>query len=83
MPGPIHVGDPISIEEAFSLHENLHGFNEDDGAEGIVYRVERKDEFDFMAKWVRPDKVDGKYLPEVSGGEAIWNWKPCLKINHN
>jgi hypothetical protein len=31
---------------------------------------------DFLAKWVRPDKVDGMYLPEISGKEPVWNWRP-------
>lgn len=47
--------------------------------EGAVWRVERKEQFEFMAKYVRPDKVDGKYLPEVSGKDAIWNWRPSDK----
>lgn len=36
-------------------------------------------EFDFMAKWVRPDKADGKYLPDVTGAISnvpVWNWRP-------
>lgn len=76
MPYPIHYGSPMSVEEAMGRHENTHGFHPDDGPEGIVYRVERRGEFDFMAKWVRPNKIDGKYLPEISGKEAIWNWRP-------
>ena len=32
--------------------------------------------FDFMCKWVRLDKVDGSYLPEVSGLYPVWNWRP-------
>jgi len=47
-----------------------------DQVEGAVWRVERKGQFDFMAKWVRPDKEDGKYLPEVSLRPPIWNWRP-------
>jgi hypothetical protein len=47
-----------------------------DEIEGVVYRVERKGKVDFLAKYVRPDKVDGSYLPEVSGREAVWNWRP-------
>ena len=47
-----------------------------DEPEGVVYRVERKGDVDFLAKWVRPDKVDGKYLPEMSGEPAVWNWRP-------
>lgn len=31
--------------------------------EGWIYRVERKGEYDFLAKWVRADYVAGKYLP--------------------
>jgi hypothetical protein len=72
----IHRSGPCSIPEALSkLGE--HGFHgAQDRVEGAVWRVERKGEFDFMAKYVRPDKVDGIYLPEVSGGEAVWNWRP-------
>jgi hypothetical protein len=75
-PKLLHVGGPISVEEAMKWHaEGNHGLFGDE-PEGIVYRVERKGEFDFMAKWVRPDKIDGKYLPEITGKEPIWNWKP-------
>lgn len=38
--------------------------------EGVVYRVEGRKGVDFLAKWVRPDKVDGKYLD----GGPVWNW---------
>jgi len=44
--------------------------------EGAVWRVERKGKFDFMAKYVNPDKLDGKYLEKVSGQPPIWNWRP-------
>lgn len=47
-----------------------------DGPEGIVYRVERGGVTDFLAKWVNPNKVDGKYLPEISGADERWNWPP-------
>jgi hypothetical protein len=47
-----------------------------DPVEGAVWRVERKGSYDFMAKYVRPDKIDGCYLPDISGKEAIWNWRP-------
>ncbi len=51
-----------------------------DPVEGCVWRVERnrlidkhsgkrKSVVDFLVKYVRPDKVDGCYLPEVSGKE--------------
>jgi RNA ligase len=68
-------GNPFSIESAQkALEIPLHG--ELDPVEGAVWRVERKGEFDFICKWVRLDKEDGKYLPEVSGAPAVWNWHP-------
>jgi hypothetical protein len=91
----IHRGGPLSIEEAMAKlnpggYWGFHGSLEP--VEGAVWRVERdkptgkKGEkervVDFLVKYVRPDKVDGKYLPEISGisGEArnepIWNWRP-------
>jgi len=47
-----------------------------DPVEGAVWRVERRGAVDFLAKFVRPEKLDGCYLPEVSGAAAIWNWRP-------
>ena len=44
--------------------------------EGAVWRVERAGRVVGMAKYVRGDKVDGSLLPENSGRDAIWNWKP-------
>ena len=37
---------------------------------------ERRRVVDFLVKYVRSEKVDGAYLPEVSGGEPVWNWRP-------
>lgn len=78
MPKLLHIGSPISVEEAMELHgEGDHGCDEPEGA---VWRVERNGHFDFMVKWVRPDKIDGKYLPDVSvsvsPGVPLWNWRP-------
>lgn len=74
-PKVLHIGGALPVEEAMKLH-GLGDHGALDEPEGAVWRVERKGEFDFMAKWVRPDKVDGKYLPEVSGAEPVWNWRP-------
>jgi len=41
-----------------------------------VYRVERKGKVEFLAKYVLPDKVDGRYFPEISGQPEVWNWQP-------
>lgn len=77
MPKLIHVGGAISVELAMDLHgPGLHGADE---PEGVVYRVERDGEVDFLAKWVRPDKVDGKWLPGLSVSitdRDVWNWRP-------
>lgn len=75
LPRLIHIGGPLSVEAAMNLHgRGDHGCL--DQPEGAVWRVERRGEFDFLAKWVRPDKVDGCYLPEVSGHPEFWNWRP-------
>ncbi len=42
--------------------------------EGVVYRLERKGKVGFLVRYVRPDKRDGIYLPELSGQAAVWNW---------
>lgn len=75
-PFPLNTGSPIPVGDAIELaqSENHHGAI--DQIEGVVYRVERHGKVDFLAKFVRPEKVDGIYLPEVSGGEPVWNWQP-------
>ncbi len=74
MPRLIHYGGPISVEEVKAkLEPSGHGAL--DPVEGAVWRVERRGEFDFMAKWVRPEKKDGCYFKEATGRD-IWNWRP-------
>lgn len=65
-----------SIEEALDLLGERGHFGAIDKAEGCVWRVEHNCEFNFIAKYVRPDKEDGKYLPEISGLPSVWNIKP-------
>lgn len=74
IPHVLHDGPPLSVEDACELlgEHGHHGAL--DPVEGAVWRVERKGEVDFLVKWVRPDKVDGCYLPELTGGEPVWNW---------
>jgi hypothetical protein len=80
MPLILHIGGAASVDDMMAkLHATGGGGHGADEYEGVVYRVERNGAFDFMAKWVRPDKIDGKYLPEVDGSvveEPIWNWRP-------
>ena len=51
-----------------------------DNVEGVIYRVERNSQVDFLTKFVRSDKEDGKYLPEQNGGVAIWNIDTSLYL---
>lgn len=74
-PRVIHIGLPMSIADMLTkLEPSGHGAL--DPVEGAVWRVERKGEVDFLGKYVRPDKVDGKYLENVSGQPTIYNWQP-------
>lgn len=72
-PQRLSDGPPVTLAQADDLL-GPQGHHQADRAEGVVYRVERKDEVDFLAKWVRPDKVDGKYLDLPEG--PVWNWRP-------
>lgn len=74
-PRTIYFGVAISIKEVIGMLEPS-GHGAVDPVEGAVWRVERKGVADFLGKWVRPDKIDGCYLPEVSGKEPVWNWRP-------
>ncbi len=74
LPVVIHDGSPYTIkevEEYFGKNGSGHGAI--DPVEGAVWRVERRGEVDFLAKWVRTDKEDGKYLPSVSFKGEVWN----------
>jgi hypothetical protein len=68
--------EPIPVEKALALlgERGLHGSLEP--VEGVVYRCEREDRVDFLGKWVRPDKEDGKYLANLRGCEEHWHWRP-------
>lgn len=66
VPNIIHVGGPFPIDAAMHVLNNTkprHGAIEP--IEGAVWRVERKGKVDFLCKYVRPEKVDGKYLEET------------------
>lgn len=70
----IHMGGPISVEEAMEQMGENGRSGAIEPVEGVVYRVERKGEFDFMAKFVKHDKQDGKYLADKVGlREDKWN----------
>ena len=45
----------------------------DEKPEGMVYRVERKGEVDFLAKWVRSDFEAGKYIINKEEKDLVYN----------
>lgn len=76
-PRLIHCGEAFSVEEMLKVLEPS-GHGAIDPVEGAVWRVERDGVVDFLGKYVRPDKEDGKYLNGVGGieREPIYNWRP-------
>lgn len=75
-PTTISTYGPVSADKAMELlgEHGHHGALEP--IEGAVWRVERKGRVDFLVKYVRPDKVDGKYLESQTKSEPVWNWQP-------
>lgn len=67
----------LPIEEALGRLGRFGYHGALDPIEGAVWRVEREGRVDFLAKFVRPDKIDGSYLPEISGRDPIWNFAPA------
>jgi hypothetical protein len=72
----LHEGSPLSVLHALELlHKTTCKHGTQGKPEGAVWRVERRGKVDFLAKYVRPDKVDGCYLPELTGKDPVWNWQ--------
>lgn len=73
----IHDGDTgMTIEQALAaLGEfGFHGAKEQ--VEGAVWRVETSGAFNFLAKYVRHDKQDGKYFSQGEDGGDIFMCDP-------
>jgi len=74
-PNLVSYGASISVENVMKrLRTSGHGAL--DPVEGAVWRLERKGVVDFLAKFVRPAKEDGIYLPSVTGLGEVWNLYP-------
>lgn len=72
-PCVLSIGEPLSIEEAVKrLDRRYHG--EMDEIEGAVWRVENNGVVDFLCKFVRHDKVDGKYLDKEVWNNGLDDW---------
>jgi len=63
----IHDGGAISVADALERAGDLGAHGALELIEGCVWRVERRGAFEFIAKFVRHDKIDGKYLPGLHG----------------
>lgn len=68
----LHEGGAFRVEDALTLLRGGGYRGAKEKVEGAVWRCEREGRVEFLAKYVRPEKIDGRYLPEVSGAEAIW-----------
>jgi len=76
IPNIVSFGPPCSIGKGMKhLEEGGGGHGAVDPVEGLIYRIERKGEVDFLTKYVRHDKEDGKYFPEKNNGVTTWNIK--------
>jgi hypothetical protein len=74
-PRIIHQGKPITVARVLKLLEQS-GHGAIDPVEGAIWRVEREGKVDFLAKYVRPKKKIGCFLPELPGQQPVWNWRP-------
>lgn len=74
VPHLVSIGEPVSIAHAVTLLGDFGHHGANDVIEGAIWRVERRGQVDFLTKYVRPDKVDGKYLESVTKAEPVWNW---------
>lgn len=72
LPELISYGPPVSVEKVLEQIK-VSGHGAIDPVEGAIWRVERKGKVDFLTKYVRHDKEDGKYFPEVNEGITTWN----------
>jgi len=71
----LSYGPPLSVEDALWMLGPRGRYGATESVEGAVWRVERNGRVETLAKYVRPEKVDGKYLPDISGRDPIWNWE--------
>jgi len=72
----ISDGPPAPVEDAIAAIDSGGFHGAIDEVEGCVWRCERKGRIDFIAKFVRHEKQDGKYFPQISGKPPVWFWRP-------
>ena len=63
MPRLLHKGGAVKVEDLLpTLNKKTEHIKSVELPEGMVYRVERQGNVDFLAKWVRSDFEAGKYM---------------------
>lgn len=75
-PRPLGIGHcafPVLGMLEKSQNQTLEFIRSIEHPEGLIYRIERKGEVDFLAKFVRSDFVPGCFLPEISGQPEVFN----------
>lgn len=70
----LHIGQPISVKKVEKLLGDYGHHGGQEMAEGAVWRVEREGRVDFLGKYVRHGKEDGKYFTE-NHSDLTWNWR--------
>lgn len=62
-PALLHIGQPVKIKHIEKKLQKIDS-NRIERCEGAVYRCERDGKFDCLIKYVRHDKIDGKYFKD-------------------
>jgi len=82
-PHIIHQGD-IFPKERIEEYKNVsfHGAKNTDELEGLIFRVYRKEEFDFIAKFVNENFEPGKQFESYKAlAKKKWNWNPFQELS--
>lgn len=72
-PNTVSIGKSLNVDEVMNLIGKFGAHGSTEQVEGAVWRIERSGKVDFLCKYVRHDKQDGKYL---FNGELILNTWP-------
>jgi hypothetical protein len=71
----ISEGPAIGIEAALAELGERGFYDAIDGIEGAVWIMETNGKFNGVAKYVKADKVDGKYISNISGAGEVVNYR--------
>lgn len=71
-PHVLSQGPAFAVEAALVALGEFGHHGALDEVEGAVWRVERNGKVDYLTKFVKPTKIDGKYFKEAYG-EDVWN----------